>query len=122
MTTVAQTFEALVAAVRHCPESEFTEIHAVNLVSQLAALPERKACVALVHAKNIPRYFNLFQTIYVLTFYGVRLSTSRHKQAKAYFVFAEIIDEGSDPFAGTAVRVLEPDDPLMGAVELKVAA
>ena len=122
MNTVAQTFEALVAVVRHCPEDQQAEIHAVNLVSQLATMPGKKACVALVHAKNSPRFKNLYRAVYVLEFYGVELSTRWHKKENAYFVFAELTDPDSDPFAGAAVIVLEPDDSLATAVELKVAA
>ena len=108
MNTVAQTFEALVAAVRHCPEDEQAEFHAVNLVSYLAAMPERKACVALVCAKNFARFAGLERAVFVLELYGVQLLKKWHPKGGAFFVFAEIIGEGPDPFAGAGVIVLEP--------------
>ena len=122
MTTVAQTFEALVAVVRHCPEDKQAEVHAVNLVSYLAAMPERKACVALVCAKNFARFAGLERAVYVLELYGVQLLKKWHPKGGAFFVFAELIDQDPDPFAGAAVIRLEPDDSLTTAVELRVVA
>ena len=122
MNTVAQTFEALVAVVRSCPEDQQAEVHAVNLVSQLAAMPERKACVALVCARNFSRFAGLERAVLILEPYGVQLLKKWHPKGKAFFVFAELVDHDPDPFAGAAVIVLEPDDGLSIAVELKVAA
>jgi len=122
MNTVAHTFEALVSTARHCPESDTLEVHTVNLVSQLATLPERKACVALVCKKTFPRYQGFQNLVRVLEPYTVRLSQRPHPQG-GFFLFAELQDE-PDPFAGACVSVLEPDDTLeTGAVfPLKVAA
>ncbi len=122
MNTVAQTFEDLVAVVRTCPESEQAEVHAVNLVSYLAAMPERKACVALVCAKNFARFAGLERAVFVLDLYGVQLLKKWHPKGGAFFVFAELTDSDPDPFAGAVVIRLEPDDTLVTAVELKVAA
>lgn len=121
MNTVAQTFEALVTVVRTYPESEQAEVHAINLVSQLAAMPERRACVVLVCAKNFSRFAGLERAVLILEPYGVQLLKKWHPRGKAFFVFAELIGTDPDPFAGAAVMVLEPDDSLTTAVELKAA-
>ena len=57
--SLASTFEALVYTVRTYPESYMADVHAVNLVSQLAAMPEGKACVAIVCAETFSRYVGL---------------------------------------------------------------
>ena len=121
MNTVAHTFEALVSTARHCPESDTLEVHTVNLVSQLAVLPERKSCVALVCKKTFPRYQGFQNLVRVLEPYQVQLSKRPHPKG-GFFLFAELLDDEPSSFAGACVRVLEPDDSLAAEVSLKVAA
>ena len=122
MNTVAQTFEALISTARHCPESEYLEVHTVNLVSQLAAMPEGKACVALVCAKNFNRYQGFERVVEILEPYGIQLSRRWHPSEKAFFLFAQLEDDSPDPFAGAQVIVLGPDNSLTTQAVLKVAA
>ena len=121
MNTVAHTFEALVSTIRHCPESETLEVHTANLVSQLAALPEQKACVALVCKKTFPRYQGFQNLVKVLEPYQVQLSKRPHPKG-GFFLFVELLDDEPSPFTGACVIVLEPDDSLTAEVTLKVAA
>jgi hypothetical protein len=122
MTTLAQSFAALVATLKHCPEAEEVQVYLANLVSLLAALPTRRACVALVCPKTLSRYQGLEHALPLLESYGIRLFKAWHQQDNAFFLFAELTEPDPDPYAGAAVIVLEPDDILTGAAELERAA
>ena len=120
MNTVARSFEALISVARHCPESERLELHTTNLVSHLAVLPKQTACVALVCTKNFNRYQGFERVLPLLKPYGVQLLRRWHASGKAFFLFAQLLDDTPDPFAGPNVIVLEPSGS--NAVVLKEAA
>lgn len=116
--TAACVFEALVAAVRLHPENVHAEVHAVNLVAILAALPGRRACVALVHPKNFSRYQHFERVLYLLEGYGVSLERHWHKSQPAFFLFVQLEDDEGP--AGAAL--LPPDHDPEPELELGVAA
>ena len=120
MNTVARSFEALVSVARHCPESKRLELHTANLVAQLAALPKQTVCIALVCKRNFNRYQGFERVLPLLDPYGVQLLRRWHASGKAFFLFAQLLDDTPDPFAGANVIVLEPSDS--NAVVLKEAA
>ena len=114
MNTVANTFEALVSSLRVCPEEGVCDVYAVNLVSQLAAMPERRACVAFVHAGNFGRFAGLERSLYLLQSYGVQLYRrfTDNKEKPGFFVFAELTDPQPDPFAGAQAIAFDAEDVL----------
>ena len=131
MNHIAHTFEALVYTVRTQPESCQANVHAVNLVSQLAVMPECKACVAIVCAKTFNRYVGLERSLYILRDYDVQLLQRWIKGKAAFFVFAELTSDIPDPYAGAEVLAIPQDkakaedidkDDVLTFPELKAAA
>ena len=83
MNTLAHTFEALVSTARHYPGDTSLEVHTVNLVSRLATLHEKKACVALVCNKTFHRYQGFQNLVRFLEPYTVQLSERSHPKASS---------------------------------------
>ena len=106
INTAACHFEALVSVLKLHPEHHSAEVHAVNLASTLAQLPTKRACVALVHAKNASRYAYFERSVSLLKSYGVTLYRTWHQQRPAFFLFAQLELE-PDPAAGAAMAVSE---------------
>ena len=113
MNMLADAFERLVVTVRTNPESQDAESCAADLAAQLAQLPERFACVALVHPQNVERYRGYALTVYLLEPYGVTLSR-RRRSAGGMLVFAKLAQPAPSPFAPVVVLEqpgLESDAP-----------
>ena len=102
MNMLADAFERLVVSVRTQPESNHTDTCAADLAAKLAQLPERFACVALVHPQNVERYRGYALTVYVLEPYGVTLSR-RRRSAGGMLVFAKLTQPAPSPLAGAVV-------------------
>lgn len=105
--TAACHFDALISVLKIHPEHHQAEVHAVNLVSVLAQMPGKRACVALVHAKNFSRYAGFERTVEVLQSYGVTLYRTWHGSKAAFFLFAQLELE---PDPASSVALMAPVD------------
>ena len=107
MNMLADAFERLVISVRTQPESDHADTCAADLAAKLAQLPERFACVALVHPQNVERYRGYALTVHLLEPFGVSLSR-RRRSSGGMLVFAKLTQPTPSPFA-PAVVLEQPD-------------